>query len=147
MRTLVHVCLFVTTLLWMNACSPWKEAEVILSRINAPTFPDKDFLITEYGAAGDSVTDCIVKEITTGTASKGKAKNGIIDSQAEVGGWPVLKSEQAPKDADGDGMPDAWEIKNKLNPNDAADANLKTLAQPYTNLEHYLNERCKTVIP
>lgn len=58
MRTIVHVCLFVTALLWMNACSPWKEAEVILSRIKAPTFPDKDFLITEYGAAGDSVTDC-----------------------------------------------------------------------------------------
>lgn len=95
----------------------------------------------------DAVDTRIVKEISTGTASKGKAKNGIIDSQAEVGGWPVLKSEQAPKDADGDGMPDAWEIKNKLNPNDSADANLKTLAQPYTNLEHYLNERCKTVIP
>ncbi|HET9053727.1 MAG TPA: pectate lyase, partial [Cyclobacteriaceae bacterium] len=95
----------------------------------------------------DAVDTRIVKEITTGRASKGKAKNGIIDSQTDVGGWPVLKSIPAPKDSDGDGMPDAWEIKNKLNPADAADANLKTLAPPYTNLECYLNGLVKTIIP
>lgn len=37
---------------------PWKEADDILKRIKAPTFPDKDFIITNYGAQGDSVTDC-----------------------------------------------------------------------------------------
>lgn len=94
----------------------------------------------------DAVDSRIVKEIAKGTASKGKAKNGIIDSQEEVGGWPVLKSLPAPKDSDSDGIPDAWEVKQKLNPNDAADANLKTLNQPYTNLEVYLNDICKAVI-
>lgn len=94
----------------------------------------------------DAVDSRIVKEIAKGTASKGKAKNGIIDSQEEVGGWPVLKSLPAPKDSDSDGIPDAWEIKQKLNPNDAADAILKTLSQPYTNLEVYLNDLCKAVI-
>lgn len=95
----------------------------------------------------DAVDSRIVKEISKGTASKGKAKNGIIDSQEEAGGWPVLKSLPAPKDSDGDAIPDAWEVKQKLNPNDAADANLKTLNQPYTNLEIYLNDLCKAVIP
>lgn len=95
----------------------------------------------------DAVDTRIVKEITKGTASKGKARNGIIDSQEEAGGWPALKSLPAPKDSDSDGMPDAWEVKHKLNPNDASDANLKTLAQPYTNLEHYLNDLCKAVMP
>jgi polygalacturonase len=37
---------------------PWKEADRILARIKAPTFPDKDFIITNFGAAGDSITDC-----------------------------------------------------------------------------------------
>ncbi len=37
---------------------PWKTADAILARIKAPTFPDKDFSVTEYGAVGDSLTDC-----------------------------------------------------------------------------------------
>lgn len=44
------------------ACSAekdlWKQAEVILNRIKAPAFPARDFLITQYGAVGDSATDC-----------------------------------------------------------------------------------------
>ncbi|MHC4750638.1 MAG: glycoside hydrolase family 28 protein [Planctomycetota bacterium] len=31
---------------------------VILSRIVPPTFPDRDFIVTDYGAVGDGVTDC-----------------------------------------------------------------------------------------
>ncbi|WP_372772623.1 polysaccharide lyase family 1 protein [Mangrovibacterium sp.] len=65
-------------------------------------------------------------------------KCGIIDSQNDVGGWPELKSAPAPDDADHDGMPDAWETMNKLNPNDAADRN-KTGEDGYTMLEKYLN--------
>lgn len=37
---------------------PWSQADTILARIIAPTFPDKNFNITDYGAKGDSVTDC-----------------------------------------------------------------------------------------
>lgn len=40
------------------AADPWLEAEDILARIIPPTFPDKDFLVTDYGAVGDSITDC-----------------------------------------------------------------------------------------
>ncbi|WP_308992175.1 pectate lyase [Mariniflexile litorale] len=65
-------------------------------------------------------------------------KTGIIDSQEEVGGWPELKSTPAPKDTDHDGMPDAWEKKNKLNPKNASDRN-KIGADGYTMLEIYLN--------
>ena len=62
----------------------------------------------------------------------------IIQSQNEVGGWPVLKSAPAPKDTDRDGMPDEWEKKNGLNPKDASDRN-KVAADGYTMLEKYLN--------
>ncbi|WP_116089676.1 pectate lyase family protein [Sphingomonas crusticola] len=61
-----------------------------------------------------------------------------IDSQREVGGWPVLATAPAPRDGDSDGMPDAWERANRLDPalNDGA---LDRDGDGYTNLEDYLN--------
>jgi pectate lyase len=63
---------------------------------------------------------------------------GIIDSQEDVGGWPLLTSQSAPTDTDYDGMPDEWESANGLNPEDASDRNI-TGIDGYTNLEKYLN--------
>lgn len=65
-------------------------------------------------------------------------KSGIIDSQADVGGWPELKSLPAPTDTDHDGMPDDWEVKNQLNKENPEDRN-KVDADGYTMLEKYLN--------
>lgn len=64
--------------------------------------------------------------------------NGLIDSQEQVGGWPVLKVKCCPKDSDGDGMPDVWEIKNGLDPFNSLDANIYA-DNLYTNLENYIN--------
>lgn len=63
---------------------------------------------------------------------------GIIDKPSDVGGWPTLKSASAPKDSDGDGIPDSWESAHGLNPNNASDGNA-TNAEGYTNLELYMN--------
>ncbi|RXK59632.1 T9SS type A sorting domain-containing protein [Lacibacter luteus] len=52
--------------------------------------------------------------------------------------WPTLSSTAAPTDTDHDGMPDAWETANSLNPNDASDRGIFA-ANNYTNLENYLN--------
>lgn len=68
-------------------------------------------------------------------------KTGIIDSQEDVGGWPLLKSVPAPVDSDHDGMPDEWEIENGLDPKDPTDGN-KINEDGYTNLEKYLNSLC-----
>ena len=54
--------------------------------------------------------------------------------------WPSLKAGTAPKDTDMDGMPDAWEIKKGLNPNNAKDGSLKAVNTHYTHIELYLNE-------
>ena len=88
----------------------------------------------------DIVDKRIIKEVQEGTASYGS--NGIIDSQADVGGWPKLKSKDAPKDSDEDGMPDTWENRKGLNTlkNDATE---KGLQEHYTNIEVYLNELVK----
>ena len=69
--------------------------------------------------------------------------HGIIDSQTDVGGWPVLNSVQAPADSDHDGMPDDWEIAHGLNPYDPSDRNIIGTSG-YTKLEEYLNELAGT---
>jgi hypothetical protein len=53
--------------------------------------------------------------------------------------WPYLQTAMPVLDADKDGMPDAWEIKNGLNPNNKNDNTLTTLHKFYTNIEMYIN--------
>src|SRR6185436_6329776 len=91
----------------------------------------------------DAVDARIVQEVRSGKSSSGKNANGIIDSQSEAEGWPVLKSLPSPADKDQDGMPDDWEKKNKLNPANGSDAAGFTLSKTYTNIEVYLNELVK----
>ena len=90
----------------------------------------------------DAVDSRIIEEVKTGKEKFGNSfeggKNGIIDSQNDVGGWPSLQSTKPATDSDNDGMPDDWEKTKKLNPNEA-DNNKYTLNKNYTNLEVYLN--------
>jgi hypothetical protein len=58
--------------------------------------------------------------------------------------WPVLSCGPAPTDSDHDGMPDAWEQQNGLNPTDPADRS-RIGAGGYTVLENYLNGLVATV--
>ncbi|MBC7947371.1 MAG: pectate lyase [Chitinophagaceae bacterium] len=89
----------------------------------------------------DKVDERVVAETRSGSAiGKGMyGKPGIIDTPIAVGGWPEYKTLQSPADADGDGMPDAWETKKGLNTHDPNDRN-KVNAEGYTMLEVYLNE-------
>ena len=90
----------------------------------------------------DAVDKRIIHEATTGKESFGTkfrdGGNGIIDSQKDVGGWPILRSIPPPPDTDNDGMPDEWERQNGLNP-EKADNNDYKLNKDYTNIEVYLN--------
>ena len=65
-------------------------------------------------------------------------KQGIITDIRQVGGLPEYKGEPI-VDSDGDGMPDAWEIANGLNPNDPSDAVKDCNGDGYTNIEKYIN--------
>lgn len=100
--------------------------------------------------ARDAIDTRIVGEVAAGTftfrGSKGNLA-GIIDSQADVGGWPLLVSTPAPLDTDKDGMPDSWELAQGLNPNLASDRNLVDPATGYTRLELYLNELAAPAFP
>ena len=96
----------------------------------------------------DQLDQIIVSDVREGKATftgNGCAP-GIINTQEDVrlgkSPWPELKSMPAPKDSDGDGMPDVWETAHGLNPNNATDGNT-VQADGYTNLEHYLNKLIK----
>ncbi len=90
----------------------------------------------------DKVDLRIIAEVKSGKESFGATydggKKGIIDSQNDVGGWPVLKTLPPPPDADNDGMPDVWEIKQRLDPR-RANNNEFTLDKNYSNIEVYMN--------
>jgi len=106
-------------------------------------------MVLQYAGASfqrDAVDARIAAEVKSGKSTSGKHQNGIIDSQQDVGGWPVLKLLPAPVDTDGDGMPDAWEIQNKLNPADASDAGMYSIYKEYTNIEAYLNGLVNSIV-
>ncbi|WEK34287.1 MAG: pectate lyase [Candidatus Pseudobacter hemicellulosilyticus] len=87
----------------------------------------------------------IIHEVRTGTSSavgSNGSINGIIDTQADAGGWPVLASAAAPKDTDGDGIPDNWETAHKLDPA-VSNAGKKSLSTAYDDVEVYINSLVK----
>ena len=61
-----------------QANAGWEQADKILSRIKAPTFPDRDFNITDYGAVGDGKTSCT------------EAINKVILAANKAGGGRVV---------------------------------------------------------
>ena len=89
----------------------------------------------------DSYDREVLRQVREGIGTFGT--NGIINSQEDVGGWPVLQAGKALKDTDGDGMPDDWESKHGLNPKSTSDASAYTLNEDYTNIEVYLNSLCR----
>ena len=62
---------------------------------------------------------------------------GIITDPSQVGGYPEYKGTSY-ADRDGDGMPDAYELKNQFNPGDPTDA-VKISGNGYSHIENYLN--------
>ena len=93
--------------------------------------------------AQDAVDIRIQQETTNGTVTftdgGNGSSNGLIDTQGAVGGWPDLKTGEAPADSDNDGMPDTWETANSLDPYSPDDAQLKSVDETYPNIEVYLN--------
>ena len=79
----------------------------------------------------------------------------VNDPEAEtqnpgVPSYPALKEETRPAgfDTDNDGIPDEWEIKNGLDPNDPSDASTYSLDPRgwYTNIEVYANAIVEHII-
>jgi polygalacturonase len=76
--SLAVVCVILLGGLVNQANAGWEQADKILSRVKAPQFPAKDFMITDYGAAGDGKTNCT------------QAINKAISAANKVGGGRVV---------------------------------------------------------
>lgn len=115
--------------------------EKVLSYCGASLYRDNvDARYMEEATNG--TTTYIGSATKTGDGKTVVHRAGIIDYVKDQGEY-VLEtgSREAGFDSDNDGMADAWETANGLNPNDASDANSYTLDSKgwYTNLEVYCN--------
>lgn len=133
----------------MNGAEPVDQAQLVTGTIPAgywltgppdvaPVAPDpaasaEPRILACAGAA--LARDAVDRAVVAGVRDR---SGRIIDDQAQDGGWPRLRSGPAPRDRDGDGMPDAWERAAGLDPardDGAADPD----GDGWTNLEDYLN--------
>lgn len=103
----------------------------------------------------DEIDARYMEEAKTGTAKyKGSITNspGIIDKVSDVNGYTEANfgkgTRPADFDTDKDGIPDAWETANGLDPNDATDALTYSLDSKgyYTNLEVYANSLVEDIM-
>lgn len=119
-----------------------------------------DFVLKNVGATlpiRDKVDERIVRTVKTGVPEYAKGlekktfyqfehrrlpidsyKQGIITDISQVGGYPEYKGKSY-VDTDKDGMPDKWEKKYGLNPNDPSDAKTDLNNDGYANIEDYIN--------
>lgn len=119
-----------------------------------------DFVLKNAGATlpkRDAVDERVTRVVRTGVVEYAKNvkldgipkfehrrlpedsyKIGIITDISQVGGYPEYKGTPY-KDSDNDGMPDWWEVKYGLNPNDPSDANGDLNGDGYTNIEKFIN--------
>ena len=99
-----------------------------------------DLVLAHAGASlqRDAVDERVIADVRNRTG-------GLIDSQDEVGGWPILKTRAVRHDSDRDGMPDEWETAHGLDPDDAADGPQDRDDDVYTNLEECINALVPTI--
>ena len=114
--------------------------------------------VLAYGGASlyrDEIDARYMEEAKTGTAQyKGSITQspGIIDKVSDVNGYTESTFGTASRptdfDTDKDGIPDAWELANGLNPNDDSDALTYSLDGKgyYTNLEVYANSLVEDIM-
>ncbi len=135
-----------------NTPLPMPEITII------PTLQAKEFVLANAGATlpvRDAVDKRIVAQVISGkilVADKvvpptsqfkhrrlplDSYKIGIITDISQVGGYPEYTGTPY-KDSDNDGIPDAYELKHRLNPQDATDAATISVSG-YSNIELYLN--------
>ncbi len=124
--------------------SAQKAYEFVMENVGA-TLPRRDTVdarIVLTVRTGQAIYDKKAKPFTTPYVKRrlpdDSYKYGIITHPQQVGGLPEYKGTPY-VDSDRDGMPDEWEIRYGLNPNDPSDAIKDCNGDGYTNIEKYIN--------
>ena len=88
----------------------------------------------------DATSARMVHETRTGTGKQGYSASITADTEA------LNKNRHpAPIDSDGDGLPDEWELKRKLNPGDPSDSR-QIAKSGYSFLEIYCHQQARDLI-
>ena len=94
-RSVLFVLFFISLLFIPAglAYAGWEQVPRILSRINAPRFPNQDFNITDYGAVGNGQTDC-TESFSKAISAAHKAGGGrvVVPAASFLTGAIHLKS-------------------------------------------------------
>jgi hypothetical protein len=89
----------------------------------------------------DQPDTLLLSQVTAQTGNLIQSEQDLVALGVGDNGYGTLANATRPAgfDSDADGMPNAWESANGLDPNDAADRNADADGDGYTNLEEYLN--------
>ena len=127
--------------------SPWSETPFFPSFVATQSAAEAyTNVLADVGCNFPALDDHdwrVIEEVRNGTARfKGSVTGlpGLPDSQDDVGGWENYPEihRSADWDTDHDGMPNTWETRAGLDPNDPKDGNADRNGDGYTNLEEYL---------
>lgn len=89
----------------------------------------------------DEADTLLVSQVRNQTGILIQSEQDLVALGVGDRGYGTLGNSSRPAgfDTDRDGMPDAWETANSLDPNDPADGSRDADGDGYTNLEEYLN--------
>lgn len=126
-----------------NSATPMSEPTLKCNGpMNLQTAEEAYYEIVDHVGAS-RVRDIHDRRLISQLTSLG-TKGAFIANEEDVGGIGKVAGGTPVEDNDRDGMSDAWERENGLDPS-KNDATAKTLGGGYTNIEHYINSlACKT---
>jgi len=117
--------------------SPWSPTTASIPAVPAAT-AYANVLAKSGALPRDQVDNLVLSDVrslgTSGNLWSHQTSTGLGNS-----GYGTIAGGAAAADSDRDGMPDSWELKYGLNPNNAADATGDFDHTGYTNVEKYLN--------
>ncbi len=132
----------------IKSTTPFKVEPI--TQHTAQTAYEKVLALAGASYVRDTIDRRIVRETREGTYTYKGSKEGIlgiIDSQTDVGGYIEYKTYARLIDTDSDGIPDAWERANGLDPDDASDAAKEFPdARGYTAIEVYMNSLVEDIM-
>jgi hypothetical protein len=128
--------------------SPWVNAPFFESQVKTHSAEESfENVLANVGCSFpmlDEHDQRVIQEVRSGAHKFKGSKTGLPglpDSQDDVGGWDNYPEVHRPSnwDTDRDGMPNDWEKKYGLDPDDPTDGVKDLNGDGYTNLEKYLN--------